>query len=113
MHLFDRSFFEGFEPSFVQSLADLLHQMIVIVEVVHDTHAQAQGLLGFVEVPEVGSGIAGSADRAAAAFLDRAVILGIPGALDVYGPVVGVKIAVPAVSAGIQGMKCATTVPKT
>ena len=39
----------------IEGVADLLHQMVIIIEIMQHTHAHAQHFLSFVEVAEIGS----------------------------------------------------------
>ena len=48
VHLIERILFEGRKSAFIDCIANILHQMIVVIEVVHDAHSKSKCFLGLV-----------------------------------------------------------------
>ena len=90
---------ELLEPTGLDGLADLAHQLLVVVQVVDGVEPGTQDLAALVEVAQVGAGIVATG-VAAAGLVDGAGVVGIAGIADAQQAVPGVEKAGAGVARG-------------
>ena len=88
----------------VQRLADALHQVVVEVQVVHDSQTHAQHLVRLLQMADVGAGEI-AADRAVTVLVNGALVPLIFQILDVDDAVPGKQMAVAGIPAGHHTVK--------
>ena len=91
---------ELLEGAVVQCLADALHQVIVEVQVVHDSQAHAQQLVRFLQMADIRAGEI-AADRAVTVRVDGRLVALVFQVLDIDDAVPGEQMPVARVAAGM------------
>ena len=88
---------EGFKTALIQSIADLLHQLVVEIQVVHDCQAHGKHFLCHKQVPDIGTAVA-AADGAVTVGIDGPLIQLVLGVFQIDGSIPGKQSGMPGVS---------------
>ena len=95
---------ELLEGTVVQCLADTLHQVIVEVQVVHDSQAHAQQLVRLLQMADIRAGEI-AADRAVTVRVDGRLVALVFQVLDIDDAVPGEQMPVARVAAEAHGQR--------